>query len=69
MGIMVAITNKKIAKIKAIGKATNLLILLVAISECMIKKISKEKGVSLQVAEDLVIDCIKNGTKTIKEES
>lgn len=58
--------NKK-AKVRAVGKTLELLTLLVAISKCLIERLSKEKGVSLEEAEDIVIDCIKDGMKTIEE--
>lgn len=67
MEIMIAVTDGKGVKIKVIGKPVNLLMLLVAISKCMAEKISKEKGVDLEAAEDVVMDCIKNGMKTIRE--
>lgn len=41
--------------------------LLVAISKCLVERISEEKGVSLEKAEDIVVDCIKDGMKTMKE--
>lgn len=53
-------------KVKAIGKTLNLITLLVAISKCLAERISEEKGVSLEKAEDIVVDCIKDGMKTIK---
>ncbi len=55
------------AKAKAAGKTLNLMTLLVAISKCLAERISEEKGVSLEKAEDIVVDCIKDGMKTIKE--
>jgi len=67
LGIIVSYSKKEKAKVKAVGKTLNLLILLVAISKCLAERIAKEKGVSLGKAEDLVVDCIKDGMKTIKE--
>lgn len=55
------------AKVKAVGKTLNLMTLLVAISKCLVERILEEKGVSLEKAEDIVVDCIKDGMKTIKE--
>lgn len=60
------IKNNK-AKVKAVGKTLNLLILLVSISKCLAERISKEKGVNLEKAENIVADCIKDGMKTIEE--
>lgn len=54
-------------KVKAIGKTLNLMTLLVAISKCLTERISEEKGVSLEKAEDIVVDCIKDGIKTVKK--
>ena len=60
------IRNQK-AKVKAVGKTLDLLVLQVAISKCLAERISKEQGVSLKEAEDIVVDCIKDGMKTIKD--
>lgn len=67
MGIVIAYSKSKKAKVKAIGKNLNLLALLVTISKCLAERISKEKGVSMKEAEDIVVDCIKDGIKTMKE--
>ena len=67
MGIIFAFTKNKKAKVKAVGKTFDLLTLLVSISRCLAERISKEKGVSLEKAENIVIDCIKDGMKTIEE--
>lgn len=65
MKIIFASTKNKKAKVKAVGKTLDLLTLLVAISKCLSKRISEEKGVGLDDAENIVIDCIKDGMKTI----
>lgn len=67
MEIVFACSKNKKAKIKAVGKTLDLLTLLVAISKCLTERISEEKGVSLEKAEDIVVDCIKDGMKTAKE--
>ena len=67
MGILIAFTKNGKSNVKAIGKTLNLLTLTVAISKCLTERISKEKGVSLEKAEDIVVDCIKDGMKTIEE--
>ena len=67
MEIVFAYSKDKKAKVRAIGKTLNLLTLLVAISKCLVETISEEKGVSLEKAEDIVVDCIKDGMKTVKE--
>lgn len=67
MGIIFACSKNKKAKVKAVGKTLNLMTLFVAISKSLAEKISEEKGVSLEKAEDIVVDCIKDGMKTVKE--
>lgn len=67
MGILLAYTKNDKAKVKATGKNIDLLLLLVAISKCLAERISEEKGVSLEKAEDIVVDCIKDGIKTISK--
>lgn len=67
MKIIFAFTKNKKAKVKAVGKTLDLLILLVAISKCLSERISEEKGVGLDEAENIIIDCIKDGMKTIEE--
>lgn len=57
----------KKAKVKAVGKTLDLLTLFVTISKCLAERISEEKGVNLEKAEDIVVDCIKDGMKTVKE--
>ena len=66
MGILIAFTKNDKVKVKAAGKTLSLLTLTVAISKCLSERISKEKGVSLKKAEDIIVDCIKDGMKTIK---
>ena len=67
LGIVFASSKNKKAKVKAVGKTLDLLTLLVAISKCLTERILEEKGVSLEKAEDIVLDCIKDGIKTMKE--
>lgn len=67
MKIIFASLRGEKAKVKAVGKTLNLMTLLVAISKCLTERISEEKGVSLEKAEDVVVDCIKDGMKTIEE--
>lgn len=54
--IFVTLKGEK-EKIKAIGKIFDLMVLLIAISKGLSKKISKEKEVCLEEAEKLIIDC------------
>lgn len=66
MKLIFAYTKNQKVKVKAIGKTLSLLTLLVSISKCLAEQISEEKGASIEKAEDIVIDCIKDGMKTIK---
>ena len=65
--IVFAYTKNQKAKVKVVGKTLSLLALVVAISKCLTEQISKEKWRSLEKAEDIVVDCIKEGMKTVKE--
>lgn len=67
MKIIFATLKGEKAKVKAVGKTLSLLTLLVSISKCLSERISEEKGVGLDEAENIVIDCIKGGMKTIDE--
>ncbi len=67
MKIIFAILGGEKAKVKAVGKTLNLLTLLVSISKCLAERISKEKEMSVEEAEDIVVDCIRDGMKTIKD--
>ncbi len=67
MGIIFAYSKNKKAKVKAVGKTLELLTLLVAISKCLVERLSEERGVSLEKAEDILVDCIKDGMKIIGE--
>lgn len=67
MKIIFAYTKNQKAKVKAVGKTLSLLTMLVAISKCLAKRISEEKEISLDEAENIVVDCVKDGMKTVKE--
>lgn len=67
MRIIFAFTKSDKAKVKAVGKTLSLLTLTVAISKCLAERIAEEKGVNLEKAEYIVVDCIKNGMKSLKE--
>ncbi len=66
VGILFAYSKNKKAKVKTIGKTFNLLILLISISKLLAERVSKEKGVSMTEAENIVTDCIREGIKTVK---
>ena len=65
MGIIVTYSTNKKAKVKAIGSTLKLLTLLVSTSKYLSEKISKEKGISLEEAENIVVDCISDGMKVV----
>ncbi len=65
MSIIVTYTKHKKAKIKVMGNTLNLLTLLVSISKYLAERISEENGVSLEGAENIVVDCIKNGMNVL----
>lgn len=67
MKIIFVHTKKQKAMVKVVGKTLSLLMLFVAISKCLAERILKEKETGVKEAEDIVIDCIKDGMKTIKE--
>lgn len=67
LDIIVIYSKNKKAKIKAVGKTINLLTFLVATSKYLAERVSNEMGVSLEKAENIVIDCIKDGMKVIKD--
>ena len=67
MGILVVFTKNDKAKVKAVGKTLDLLASLVSISKYLAERISEEKGISLEKSEDIVVDCIRDGMKTIEE--
>lgn len=67
MRIVFAYSKKERAKVKVVGKILDLMALLIAISKCLAERISKEKGVYLEEAENLVVDCIKEGIKVMEE--
>lgn len=67
LGILFAYTKNKKAKVKAVGETLSLMTLFAAVSKCLVEKISEEKGVSSEQAENIVIDCIKDGMKTIND--
>lgn len=67
MKIIFAYIKNQKAKVKAVGKTLDLLTLLVAISKCLTERISEEKLVSFEEAENVVVDCIKDGIKTLEK--
>ncbi len=67
MGIILTFLKNKEVKIKTVGKTSNLIVLLVAISKLLSEKIAQEKNLGLKQAESIVIDFIKDGMKTLSQ--
>ncbi|MCI8535521.1 MAG: hypothetical protein HFG68_08095 [Hungatella sp.] len=67
MGIILTFLKNKKVKIKTVGKTSNLIVLLVAISKFLSEKIAQEKNLELEQAESIVIDFIKDGMKTLSQ--
>ncbi len=67
MGIIVAYLKNKKAKVKVISNTLNSLTLLVTISKLLAARISEEKKISIKDAENFVVECIKDGVKTIRD--
>lgn len=66
LGFMVMYSRKENAKVKAAGRTLGLLTLLVAAGKCLAERVSNEKGVSLESAEDMVVDCLRDGMRMMK---
>lgn len=66
MSIILAIKSKTTGKIKSIGNIQSLLTLLIAVSKALAETISKEKEISIEEAENFVVECIAEGIKTVK---
>ena len=67
MGIILTFLKNKKVKIKTVGKTSNLIVLLVAISKFLSEKIAQEKNLELEPADSIVIDFIKDGMKTLSQ--
>lgn len=65
MGVIVTYSTNKKVRVKAVGSTLKLLTLLVSTSKCLSEKMSKEKGVSLEEAENIVVNCIRDGMKVV----
>lgn len=66
MEFIYAIKSKRTGRVKIAGNTLNVLTLLVAISKAIVEKVSKEKGISMEEAEKLIVESIDDGMKTIK---
>lgn len=66
MKIIIAYLSKEKAKVKAVGETLDLLTLLVSISKCLAEKISIEKNINYEEAENFILECVADGMKTIK---
>lgn len=67
MKIILAYSKKKRTKINAIGNTLSLLTLLVAISKLLAERVSKEKKIDINEAENFIIECVSDGIKTIND--
>ena len=65
MGFIFAIKSKGTGRVKIVGNTLNVLTLLVTISKAIVEKVSKEKGISMEEAENFVVESIADGMKTI----
>ena len=65
MGFIFSLMRRKIGRVKIVGNTLNVLTLLVAISKAIVEKVSKEKGISMEEAENLVVESIVDGMKTV----
>lgn len=71
MAIILSVLNAKKQKGRTwlIGSLFNVLLLFIGISKDIIEKVAEEKNLSMERAEDFVIECIRDGVKTIKRKS
>lgn len=65
MGIILTYLKNEKIKIKTIGSTLDLLALFMSVGKYLAERISVENGISLEAAESIVIDCVKDGMKTI----
>lgn len=59
--------KKKMARMIAVGKTLQLLMLLVNMSKYLVERISQEKDMNMEKAEVFVLNCIRDGMKTIDD--
>lgn len=71
MAIILSTLNakKKKGRTKYIGSFFNVLLLYTGISKDVIERVAEEKNLSKERAEDFVIECIRDGVKTVKTKS
>ena len=67
MKIIFAYSRNEESKIKAIGNTLNLLTLLAAISKSLAERISKEKEINVDEAENFIIECVSDGMKILRK--
>lgn len=65
--IIFAYSRNKKSKVKAIGNTLELLTLFVAISKSLAERISKEKNINIDDAENFIVECVSDGIKTIND--
>lgn len=68
MAIILSRLNKKKQKGRNtyIGSFFNILLLFIGMSSDIIERVAEEKNLSRERAEDFVIECIRDGAKTVK---
>lgn len=68
MAIILSRLNKKKQKGRTtyIGSFFNILLLFIGMSSDIIERVAEEKNLSMERAEDFVIECIRDGVKTVK---
>ena len=66
MGTMIAISKGKRGKVILFGKTLDLLTMIATSSRALAERVQKEKGVSVENAEEIIIECIREGMKVLK---
>lgn len=66
MATMIAISKGKKGKVISFGKTVDLLTMIATSSRALAERVQKEKGVSLENAEEIIIECIRDAMKALK---
>ena len=66
MGTMIAISKGNRGKVISFGKTVDLLTMMVTSSRALAERVQKEKGVSMEKAEEIIIESIRDGMKVLK---
>lgn len=65
MGIVISLLYRNKVKVTCIGKTIDILILIASMSSALVDKVSKEKGVDIEKAKKIIIECIESGIRTL----